>query len=687
MLCPACLKQVKLLPCAFQRVYAVLVGLNGVRKEGAMADPPPVKRYRRSPTPKSDSEESDSEFTPYVSVKERRRQQLVSMGLAAKASPKADRLGALRDDMVEGLNSDQSQSAGEEEGISFSKARGSRGSTPLSKLATPEPEIVEPVENPTVSLLEQHKELQEAAEKSMETKLEMRRKEEARILASVQETTGLMSVEELAKGVVYTDPIKTSWKPPRHILAMPLERHKRVCKKHNIEMEGDDLTPPLKRFVDMKLAPCVVKSLLEKGIKAPSPIQMAGIPAILSGRDLIGIAYTGSGKTLVYVLPLIMFCLEQEVELPFDGGEGPYGLIICPSRELAKQIHETIEYYCEGMRRQGLPTLRTALAIGGVPTNEAMDVIRRGVHMMVCTPGRLMDMLNKKLVNLGVCRYLCLDEADRMIDMGFEEDVRTIFSYFSAQRQTLLFSATMPKKIQDFARSALVKPILVNVGRAGAASMNITQEVEFVQPEAKVVYILECLKKTPPPVLIFAERKNDVDTIHEYLLLKGCQAVAIHGGKDMEERLRAVSEFKAFKKDILVATDVASKGLDFPEIQHVINYDMPDDIENYVHRIGRTGRGSATGTATTMINNKVEENVLADLKHLLLEAKQKIPPFLASIVTEAEVSFNFPPSPYSLLFSHRFLETLAAAHIVAGWVTESLLVPSSRASTTRRLER
>ena len=652
-----------------------------------MADPPPVKRYRRSPTPKSDSEESDSEFTPYVSVKERRRQQLVSMGLAAKASPKADRLGALRDDMVEGLNSDQSQSAGEEEGISFSKARGSRGSTPLSKLATPEPEIVEPVENPTVSLLEQHKELQEAAEKSMETKLEMRRKEEARILASVQETTGLMSVEELAKGVVYTDPIKTSWKPPRHILAMPLERHKRVCKKHNIEMEGDDLTPPLKRFVDMKLAPCVVKSLLEKGIKAPSPIQMAGIPAILSGRDLIGIAYTGSGKTLVYVLPLIMFCLEQEVELPFDGGEGPYGLIICPSRELAKQIHETIEYYCEGMRRQGLPTLRTALAIGGVPTNEAMDVIRRGVHMMVCTPGRLMDMLNKKLVNLGVCRYLCLDEADRMIDMGFEEDVRTIFSYFSAQRQTLLFSATMPKKIQDFARSALVKPILVNVGRAGAASMNITQEVEFVQPEAKVVYILECLKKTPPPVLIFAERKNDVDTIHEYLLLKGCQAVAIHGGKDMEERLRAVSEFKAFKKDILVATDVASKGLDFPEIQHVINYDMPDDIENYVHRIGRTGRGSATGTATTMINNKVEENVLADLKHLLLEAKQKIPPFLASIVTEAEVSFNFPPSPYSLLFSHRFLETLEAAHIVAGWVTESLLVPSSRASTTRRLER
>jgi ATP-dependent RNA helicase DDX41 len=493
------------------------------------------------------------------------------------------------------------------------------------------------VVNPGRSLLEQHKELQEKAEKSKESSLDLQRKEEARILASVQETTGLMSVEELAKGVQYTEPMKTSWTAPRHVLAMPAARHLRVCKKHNIEIEGDDPTPPLKRFEDMKLSPALMKALKEKKIASPSPIQMAGIPAILSGRDLIGIAYTGSGKTLVYVLPLIMFCLEQESALPFDGGEGPYGLIICPSRELAKQIHETIEFYCEGLRRAGLPGLRTCLAIGGMPTNEAMDVIRRGVHMMVCTPGRLMDMLNKKLVTLSICRYLCLDEADRMIDMGFEEDVRTIFSYFSAQRQTCLFSATMPKKIQDFARSALVKPILVNVGRAGAASMNITQEVEFVQPEAKVVYILECLKKTPPPVLIFAERKNDVDTIHEYLLLKGCLAVAIHGGKDMEERLRAIADFKGFKKDILVATDVASKGLDFPEIQHVINYDMPEDIENYVHRIGRTGRGSNTGTATTMINNKVEENVLADLKHLLLEAKQKIPPFLASIETMAEV--------------------------------------------------
>ena len=231
-----------------------------------------------------------------------------------------------------------------------------------------------------------------------------------------------------------------------------------------------------------------------------------------------------------------------------------------------------------------------------------------------------------------VCfRYLCLDEADRMIDMGFEDDVRTIFSYFKGQRQTLLFSATMPKKIQIFARSALVLPVTVNVGRAGAASLDIIQEFEFAKNEEKVVCLLECLQKTPPPVLIFAEKKADVDDIHEYLLIKGVEAVAIHGDKDQEERHRSVLQFRNGEKDVLVATDIASKGLDFAKVQHVINYDMPEDIENYVHRIGRTGRSGKTGVATTFINKNCEESVLLDLKHLLMEAKQKIPPVLAAL--------------------------------------------------------
>lgn len=260
--------------------------------------------------------------------------------------------------------------------------------------------------------------------------------------------------------------------------------------------------------------------------------------------------------------------------------------------------------------------------------------------MITATPGRLMDMLDKKMLNLEVCRYLCLDEADRMIDMGFEEDVRTIFSYFKGQRQTLLFSATMPKKIQNFARSALVKPVTVNVGRAGAANLDVIQEVEYVKQEEKMIFILACLQKTQPPVLIFAEKKQDVDAIHEYLLLKGVEAVSIHGGKDQEERVVSVEQYVHGKKDVLVATDIASKGLDFPNIQHVINYDMPDDIENYVHRIGRTGRCGKTGMATTFINKTCDESILLDLKHLLIEAKQKVPDFLANLQSENEQYLN-----------------------------------------------
>lgn len=181
-----------------------------------------------------------------------------------------------------------------------------------------------------------------------------------------------------------------------------------------------------------------------------------------------------------------------------------------------------------------------------------------------------------------------------------------------------------------------MKPVTINVGRAGAASMNVTQEVEYVKQEAKIVYMLDCLQRTAPPVLVFAEKKQDVDAIHEYLLLKGVEAVAIHGGKDQEERSRAVDAFRKKQKDILVATDVASKGLDFPDVQHVINYDMPDDVENYVHRIGRTGRSLTKGLATTFINKSTEQSVLLDLKHLLIEAKQKVPPFLAESCSETE---------------------------------------------------
>ena len=218
-----------------------------------------------------------------------------------------------------------------------------------------------------------------------------------------------------------------------------------------------------------------------------------------------------------------------------------------------------------------------------------------------------------------------------MLDLGFDEEVHNIINKFKRQRQTVLFSATMPQKFQDFAKNTLVQPLLVNVGRAGAANLDVIQEVEYVKKEAKVVYLLECLQKTAPPVVIFCERKGDVDEIHEYLLVKGVEAVSIHGGKDQEERNEAIRLYKEGVKDVLVATDIAAKGLDFPDIQHVINFDMPSEIENYVHRIGRTGRCGKTGVATTFINKDVDESILLDLKHLLIEAKQRVPPVLQAL--------------------------------------------------------
>lgn len=287
----------------------------------------------------------------------------------------------------------------------------------------------------------------------------------------------------------------------------------------------------------------------------------------------------------------------------------------------------------EVLEHSGYPRIGVVLCIGGINMAEQSHTLSKGFHIVVATPGRLQDMLEKKKFNLDSCKYLCLDEADRMIDMGFEDDVRTIMSFFKRQRQTLLFSATMPQKIRSFAEESLVKPVVVNVGRAGAANLHIIQEVEFVKQEAKMVYLLEVLQKTAPPAIIFSDNKNEVDDIHEFLLRKGVQAVSIHGSKTQDEREYAIKSFKSGKRDVMVANSVASKGLDFPDIQHVINFSMPKDIEEYVHQIGRTGRGGRTGIATTFVNSTsgVDESTLLDLKYLLMEAKQHIPPFLLAI--------------------------------------------------------
>ncbi|KAK1862584.1 hypothetical protein I4F81_005152 [Pyropia yezoensis] len=554
-----------------------------------------------------------------------------------------------------------------------------------------------PVVDPNRTLLEQAPALRAATAGLQSNALERLAAQEAAIMADLAAKKALRSVGERAKDVSYTEPMPSSWKPPRFLLEAGEAHHEAVRKKNYILVEGANVPPPCVSFHEMKLPPVLLSTMRAKGIKKPSPIQMQGLPVALAGRDMIGIAFTGSGKTLAFALPAVLAAWEAEARLPLTAGEGPIALLICPSRELARQTRDVVQGFFDdiagvstvtvvedevarakrekrerkewrrlerlrraaragggsggdgdgdGDRRGGSAAdamaggqvgagaeMRALLAIGGAPVDLA--ALKKGVHAVVATPGRLLDLLRKKRIHLDACKVVCLDEADRLIDLGFEEDIRAVFDYFSAQRQTLMFSATMPSKIQAFAASALVQPVVVNVGRAGAAALDIIQEVEVVPPQAKTVHLLSVLQKTPPPVLVFAENKRDVDDIHEYLLSKGVDAVSIHGGKDQEEREAAMSSFRAGKQDILVATDVAAKGIDFPAIKHVVNYDMPKEIENYVHRIGRTGRGGKTGVATTFVNATCSATILMDLKQLLIEAKQRVPAGLIALERDA----------------------------------------------------
>ncbi|KAK6910852.1 hypothetical protein I203_104886 [Kwoniella mangroviensis CBS 8507] len=568
----------------------------------------PLRRGRLpSPGGGADDEMAlPEDYKPYVPVAKRRAQMLSQLGSKRETVKKVKTAEELEKEVEKEL-----REQAEDEERAREKARRER------------------------TLLQAAQEVKErkALEDALKSAADKEAEKEALLLAEMERAQKkLASAQELAQGTVYTESLKTSWRPPHYVRNMSDEEHQVVRDKLHIITEGDEIPPPIPHFADMKVPKPILDYLKSKGIKKPTPIQIQGIPTAFAGRDMIGIAFTGSGKTLAFTLPAIMQSLEMEAKLPFVRGEGPVGLIICPSRELARQTYEGCQAMCNALKESGnYPELRSLLCIGGINMADQGDVLNKGVHIVVATPGRLIDMLDKGKLNANNCKYLCMDEADRMIDMGFEEDVRSIMSHFKYQRQTLLFSATMPRKIQDFAQQSLINPILVNVGRAGAANMDVIQEVEYVKQEAKMVYLLECLQKTPPPVIIFSDNKNEVDDIQEYLLLKGVEAVAIHGSKTQEEREYAIRSFKTGAKDVMVASGVASKGLDFNEIQHVIVYTMPKEIEDYVHEIGRTGRSGKTGIATTFVNMNTSEQTLLDLKYLLMEAKQKIPEFLLSI--------------------------------------------------------
>ncbi|KAH7877781.1 P-loop containing nucleoside triphosphate hydrolase protein [Lentinula edodes] len=560
------------------------------------------RRIQRSHSPPTYKlEDDDDTYVPYVPVAQRRQEKLAKLSSWGRAKNGAQDTQRAQEEL---------EDEAKEEEKRREKARKER----------------------TLLMEAQDVHSRKAAEDAKKTEEQKATEEEEEILEAIRSRKKLLSDLELAKGIQYTESLKTSWRPPKYIRDRTEQEHQRIREKYAIIVEGEDIPPPIEHFADMKIPQSILDYLKSQRITAPTPIQLQGIPTAFSGRDLIGIAFTGSGKTLAFCLPLIMLALEEETKVPLVRGEGPVGVILCPSRELANQTYENVLTWTSALAKEGrYPTLNTLLCMGGISMSEQSHTMSKGLHIVVATPGRLIDMLEKKKFTFNNCKYLCMDEADRMIDLGFEDDVRNIMSFFKRQRQTLLFSATMPRKIQDFAQQSLIRPILVNVGRAGAANLDVLQVVEYVKQEAKMVYLLECLQKTPPPVIIFSENKNEVDDIQEYLLLKGVEAVAIHGSKTQEERQYAIKSFKSGAKDVMVASGVASKGLDFNEIQHVIIFSMPKEIEDYVHQIGRTGRSGKTGIATTFVNMNTPEQTLLDLKYLLMEAGQKVPPFLATI--------------------------------------------------------
>ncbi|KAF8334129.1 P-loop containing nucleoside triphosphate hydrolase protein [Cantharellus anzutake] len=548
----------------------------------------------------------DDDYEPYIPVAQRRQQKLAKFATRGVSTNRLSKLKLSRDPDRE---RDEEREEEEEEERLKEKLRKER------------------------TLLEEAQEVhrKKDLEDAQKTDREKAEETDEKILAAIAHQRKLASDLELAKGISYTESLKTSWRAPRYIRERTEAQHSKLREKYHIIVDGEGIPPPIEKFGDMKIPTPLLTHFKKKGIITPTPIQIQGLPTAFSGRDMIGIAFTGSGKTLAFSLPLIMMALEEDAKLPLERGEGPVGVILCPSRELATQTFENIQEWSEVMVQGGYTKLNNLLCIGGISMGDQSHVFNKGIHIVVATPGRLIDMLSKNRFNFLGCKFLCMDEADRMIDLGFEDDVRNIMSYLKHQRQTLLFSATMPRKIQDFAQQSLVKPVVVNVGRAGAANLDVLQVVEYVKQEAKMVYLLECLQKTPPPVIVFSENKNEVDDIQEYLLLKGVEAVAIHGSKTQEERQYAIKSFKSGAKDVMVASGVASKGLDFSEIQHVIIFSMPKEIEDYVHQIGRTGRNGKTGIATTFVNMNTPEQTLLDLKYLLIEAGQKVPPCLTSI--------------------------------------------------------
>lgn len=371
----------------------------------------------------------------------------------------------------------------------------------------------------------------------------------------------------------------------------------------------------------------ILQAVQKAGYTTPTPIQIAAIPRIMQGQDIIGIAQTGTGKTAAFVLPML-----HRLSLTRGGRQGIKALILAPTRELALQIKENIEAYGKHL------SVKVAAIYGGVDEEAQIKILRQGVQIVVATPGRLLDLMEQQKSNLGFLEILVLDEADRMLHMGFLPDIETIISTLPKRRQTLMFSATLSKEIESLARRFQYQAKMVQIGKRSNPADTVTQYIYEVPYHLKNALLLVLLRQPEfKKVLVFAKLKDGADRITNFLKDSAVKVAKLHSSRSQEQRLQALKDFKDGTAQVLVATDIVARGIDVEGITHVVNYDFPVNPEDYVHRIGRTGRAHAEGEAISFVPEE-DLNLLDRLEHFIsrrLERKRvkgfnynaPIPPF------------------------------------------------------------
>ncbi len=389
-------------------------------------------------------------------------------------------------------------------------------------------------------------------------------------------------------------------------------------------------------FASLGLSEAIVRAVTERGYTTPTPIQAQAIPAVLSGGDLLAGAQTGTGKTAGFVLPILQR-LSQEPRPAAAHGRAPIrALVLTPTRELAAQVEESVREYGKHLH------LHSMVMFGGVNINPQMQKLRGQVDILVATPGRLLDHVQQKTVDLAHIEILVLDEADRMLDMGFIRDIKKILALLPKKRQNLLFSATFSDEIKALADGLLDKPALIEVARRNATADTVAQKVYPVDRDKKRQLLTHLIQeKQWFQVLVFTRTKHGANRLAEQLSKDGISAMAIHGNKSQAARTRALAEFKTGKLQVLVATDIAARGIDITELPHVVNYELPNVPEDYVHRIGRTGRAGCEGEAVSLVCVD-EHKFLADIERLI---KRKLP---REVVPGFEPDPNARPEPIML---------------------------------------